>query len=168
MDDVDALFVDRLAGKSSAQVEKIESFEVSTVAAILRQMGATSRAIDRLKETYGVHFGPSWFNQDFEYDDNTELVVHREFRFNFGELFTKPQASPIVEAFSKVLHSVEYPTMIFKAHEVGRLVLTVRPPPDTTTALRIAGKHFHRGMPAWLLPFAGYYASYQITDEDLQ
>ncbi len=131
--------------------QKVDNFETSTIAAVLRQMGWTQPEIRGLQSDLGPGFSWGWFN---------ELGVvgarcgsTREFRFRFEELVTKPSSHEIVAAFREFIAGYDYPAcLIFHVYDHGRWVATNLQTSEDTSIHVVAG-----GLKFNILPFAEFF-----------
>jgi hypothetical protein len=109
--------------------EKIEAFDASTAALILRQMGASPARVRTLQGEYGEAFGTEWLTD--AYGLAVDLWVTRCFNYSFETLFTKPTKCPVLAKYDE--HVAERTDdldryMVFKAYGMGRMVATSKVP----------------------------------------
>ncbi len=103
--------------------QKIDNFETSTIAAILRQLGWAQPEIKGLQVELGPGFSWDWFN-DLAIV-SAKCGSTREFRFRFEELVTKPTRHEITEAFGAFLGDSQEPhCLVFHVYDNGRWIAT--------------------------------------------
>lgn len=138
----------------STQEDKIEAFEASTLALVLRQIGMPVPRAKGIQRELGEGFTFNWFNgrQYLEFDVESTRI----FRFNFMDLFFTPGKSPLVEHFLKERGRYDGPfALIFRVYSAGRVVATsFAPPAGSVLHIRI------RGVDIYFSPFAGFFTNY--------
>ncbi len=113
----------RSAFSAKSDDEKMLDFERSTLALILRQLGASSPLVRKLQKDLGPGFNCEWFNSHAWI---TRVEVIRCFSYNFEQIFTRPSKSPIVQSWIDLFQDGDSGElcMVFKAHGLGRMVAT--------------------------------------------
>jgi hypothetical protein len=102
---------------------KQESFETSTIKAILRQCKMTAAEIKHLEHELGPALTWDWLNEQPYFD--FRVGSERAFSFSFEELLTAPSGHPIVNAFKRFY--ADEPgagALVFKVFDHGRWVAT--------------------------------------------
>jgi hypothetical protein len=123
---------------ASSEDDKLERFEQSTIALVLKQLGADAGIIKRYQRDLELEFNCSWFNSLALVEP--EVATTRFFRFNMNELFEKPHKSPVVEEYLKRIAGTSSPyILVFKAYDYGRMVITNLKLPKTTHIHVVAG-----------------------------
>jgi hypothetical protein len=131
MSDIDD-FVSSFGPKSDE--EKIEAFEISTLKLILGQMGMSAGGINSFQRDMGESFNMDWLNSSIIQNDF--ICATRCFKYNLDALLEGSLKHPIIKAYLEVYNQKkdEYPegniVMIFRAFDVGRLVVTNKAPTD--------------------------------------
>jgi hypothetical protein len=145
---------------------KIEAFEESTVALVLTQLGKTRDEVRAYRAEIREGFGTDWFNAEAFIDD--VLAVTRVFRFRFDDFFANPGKSEVLPVFAQAyaeaaLGREQQLCFVFKAYQLGRLILTTRQPvrpPYMTLG--------HRSVPVpfYLVAFAKYFTAFDPEASD--
>lgn len=120
----------RFSAKS--EEDKQERFEQSTVALVLRQLGAPPGLVKRKQAELELEFNCEWFN---EMEIIAPMIATcRVFRFNMNELFENPGKSPVIQEFfeRKPPEGHDPFIMIFQAYEYGRMLATNMTCPQLT------------------------------------
>ncbi len=131
--------------------QKIDNFETSTIAAVLRQLGWAGAEIAGMQSDLGPGFCWEWFN---------DLAIvgakcgsTREFRFRFEELVTKPSRHEVVNAFQEFLGDSKEPVcLIFHVYDHGRWVATNLQTTQDTSIHVVTGETTFN-----VLPFAAFF-----------
>ncbi len=113
------------------QLAKQDSFELSTMKAVLKQLGWETRRIAAAEREAGDgNFTWEWLNNQELIP--IELLSKRIFSYNFAEIFAAPHKSKAAgvyfaefDAWMRIGHTEnERFAMIFKVHGGGRVLLT--------------------------------------------
>lgn len=134
-------------GFHRSREERLEAWDESTAADICKRLGMPPAVLKRVRADLGPAFGCDWLNQldllPFH------VLTHREFRFNFEEIFKKGQSHPLVKAFlekrAEVSTSIAL-AVVVKVYDVGRVVLTdydVSHPQFTSLTVRLGPTKLH-------------------------
>lgn len=113
----------RSAFGARSEDQKALEFEKSTLALILRQLGATAPYVRKMQSDLGPSFNCEWFNS---HGWIPRVEVIRCFRYNFEEIYKKPSKSFIVKRWIELMQEGETSelNMVFKVHSLGRMVAT--------------------------------------------
>lgn len=142
--------VDNILANFRAQTddEKQDSFEVSTTALILQQLGVRPVCVRTLKETHGPSFGVEYLNEVF-----TRCVTktQRFMHYNLGELLEPKLKHPVVAGYKEKYDEFiatgdddERLMVVFKASGIGRLVASNQPFTERTyLAINVAPVQFY-------------------------
>jgi len=113
------------------QLLKQDSFELSTMKAVLKQLGwGTKRIAAAERDAGDGNFNWEWFNNQELFP--LELTSKRIFSYNFAEVFTAPHKSEAARVYFAAFDNwiavkrfdLERFAMIFKVHGGGRVLLT--------------------------------------------
>jgi hypothetical protein len=139
----------------SVQDAKLESFEGSTLALILRQLGKPAAEVKRLQRELDEGFSFSWFNGEGFLP--FEVYSTRIFRFNFADLFFTPSKSPLVEHFieEEKNYTGDF-ALVFRVYSAGRVVATSFEPRGSSVLRVVARKRT-----IYFTPFTGFFSEYE-------
>jgi len=123
-------FLGRFSG--SNEDDKQDQFEASSLKLVLRQLGCPNQRVEQLKRELGPDFGADWFNNQGWI--GPDLKFHRIFKFKLDEFLTKPKKHPVILAYEQFFkeHNGNDLIMVFKAFELGRMVITCLDLPAVT------------------------------------
>lgn len=151
------------AFSASSDDDKIVYFEQSTLALVLKQLGAGAGRVKAWQLDLGPRFGFDWFNEQFFIDPFVSAT--RVFKFNFEELFLKSGANhPVTKEW---LRTIDHPSlgdgvttcMIFRVYQWGRMVATDLTPQsgdEDHTYLHVK----HPTNPFNIMPFSKFFANH--------
>lgn len=159
-DDVIATF------SSSSEEERQFAFEQSTLTLVLKQLGAPDGYVKGVRREKEEGYTFDWFNNEFGLD--AYVTARRCFRFSLENIFRRPSKSPVLQMYKDVIADSEdwtgqHLVLVFKAYELGRLVLTTMPLDDRTYVhVDTGGIYFN------VTTFAGFFSEHFGTPlEDL-
>jgi len=144
--------------------EREEAFEQSTLKLILQQLGYPPKKVRSLSYEYGPAFGFDWFNEQDLIP--IHIVTGRCFSFNFREIYTKPNKSPVTQLFiekldeekDRISDSEKTFCLVFKCYEIGRLAALGYPMHADITAsithLHVAARHVAFS----IVPMSGFFS----------
>jgi len=117
---------DLLDEEGAQKIAKNISFEQSTLAYVLRQLGYPAKKVKGLQRDFGAGFTFDWFNHEGFIYPTVESV--RIFDFNFKDILFESEKHPISRhvksIFSQEVLAADEFCLVFKAYDLGRMVAT--------------------------------------------
>lgn len=148
---------------SKSEDAKLEAFEGSTLALVLRQLGSPPAAVKHVQHRLGEGFTFDWFNeQAFIF---AEVDSTRMFKFNFADLFFKPRSSELVKAWlDHPKRRVPKFSLVFRVFSYGRVVFSNYWRTDLDIELRLNLGDAHS---LYISPFSGFFEGLRDSPPDL-